>query len=841
MSLFNRKIELQNVGTAPTLSTRAGGLLYVQSDLLIYENSSGQSVIGGGPSTSVTKLDDLSDVVITNGGVLPTIRMNGTLNNIFIGINSGNNSATGSGNCGYGEGSILSLTNGVNNTSVGTNAGNAITTGTNQTFIGYGAGSLCTDASGNTAIGANAFSNATGGNNNSAIGEDTLQYNNLGSDNTVAGQSAGRNNSNGNFNCFYGVRSGFNNTTGSGNIYCGYESGNQAGFATLSNQFVVANNAVTQLLRGDLANSNLIIGYNGVALPDFKTATNALMLLEGTAPNDDPAVGACIIYSEGGLLKYRGNTGSVITLDGLVPYLTQNISNTGLGFEALNSIIGGANNTAYGYRTLYSLVSGNNNVAIGHSAMLNSTSGSRNIAIGAYAGEAIASVTDNVLIGDLAGNTMSTTGIRNICIGSSAGTLLAGNESVLIGHFAGSGMGAATKNVCIGTFAGTAGTTVAGMVAVGMNALANNTSFNGNTAVGYQSGMNTAAINNSYFGYNSGSANILGENLVYIGYNAGRLCTVSNNTFVGASAGADALITTRTVLVGTSAGSSLVSGADNVLIGFESGKSLISQSNNVFLGANVAPLSVTAAGSTLIGTNSGFKLNGGTNNTFVGFAAGAECITGIGNIFIGINAGNANGEVGYQAALNQFIVSNDSYAQLLRGDLGSQNLAIGVDTAFAPDFKSATKSLMLRQGAVPVNNSDVGEAIVYYNSGRLFMRAQNGAEELNRLTRQVTSIPSSGVYTVLTIPRSSGNSAFARFFFKSTIGLLLIQSGIHTVTWDNTGVNTTAHIATSTLSPSSPLAGLTWQVTNDGSTSILIQANVSSNNWQVTYTLCDLM
>lgn len=161
-----------------------------------------------------------------------------------------------------------------------------------------------------------------------------------------------------------------------------------------------------------------------------------------------------------------------------------NLLNTGMGYQTLNSNTTGAGNTAFGFQALRNHTVGNNNTAVGYQALRNNTGGNRNTAIGYralynnnganntavgfLAGCSITTGASNTLIGAYAGRCITTCN-SNVAIGFSALGVGNAHHSVGIGYGAGSVMGANGYGTFIGRFAGAA-VTGTGNTIIGANA-----------------------------------------------------------------------------------------------------------------------------------------------------------------------------------------------------------------------------------------------------------------------------------------------------------------------------------------------------------------------------------
>ena len=216
------------------------------------------------------------------------------------------------------------------------------------------------------------------------------------------------------------------------------------------------------------------------------------------------------------------------------------ITNTAVGYQALNANTIGSTNVAVGYQTLKN---GNNHqysVAVGYGALANSASNNSNTAIG-Y-------------------NSMGVTtaaGQANTCVGSDAGKNTTGGYNTFVGFGSGQASTSGSENTAFGAYSfyfNSTGTRNAGFglqslyrstgsdnAASGYFALQSMTSGSKNTALGsyagdkYGTGTNTnSTSNNSIFiGYDTRPLGLTQTNQVVIGY--GTTGLGDNTTVLGNS------------------------------------------------------------------------------------------------------------------------------------------------------------------------------------------------------------------------------------------------------------------------------------------------------------------
>ena len=170
--------------------------------------------------------------------------------------------------------------------------------------------------------------------------------------------------------------------------------------------------------------------------------------------------------------------------------LNDGLSNTIVGYQALEANTTGANNTANGYQALFSNTTGRWNTAIGFEALYKTT-GNGNTAIGF---EALYNTTidGNTAIGYQALFT-NTIGWDNTAIGYQAlykntGYGNTGYGNTAIGSYSLNSNTTGANNTAIGSFSLYMNTTGANNTVNGNQALFNNTTGSNNTAIGYQAG-----------------------------------------------------------------------------------------------------------------------------------------------------------------------------------------------------------------------------------------------------------------------------------------------------------------------------------------------------------------
>ncbi len=197
---------------------------------VIYQASGGN--VGIGTTTPAAALD-------VNGGInaAMTYQIGGnnvvnigspTDQNLFLGVEAGQNNAAGQG---------------ANNTFAGYRAGYSNTEGFSNSFYGDEAGYSNTYGSGNTFVGNMAGYNNISGRFNTFVSVQAGYSNIDGSYNAFHGYQAGYSNTRGNRNTFSGFQAGYGNTKGDKNVFVG----NMAGYSNTTGE----NNTFVGNMAGD--------------------------------------------------------------------------------------------------------------------------------------------------------------------------------------------------------------------------------------------------------------------------------------------------------------------------------------------------------------------------------------------------------------------------------------------------------------------------------------------------------------------------------------------------------------------------------------------------------------
>jgi trimeric autotransporter adhesin len=395
---------------------------------------------GTNPTINFIGTVDDNDIVFKRNGVVAG-RINSSLINTSIGLNTMANNTVGAGNAAFGNFALSNNISGSGNTAMGGYSLSTNTAGSANTATGYDALIANTTGNNNVAVGMNAMVSNNVGSNNVAIGTASLHFNtdkknlvaigdsalhNNGLGATIAGHSINNTavgsksllaNTTGSFNSGVGFRSLAKNTTGSENTAMG-------DFALFSTTTGNGNAAV-----GSSALENNTTGFSNVAVGNYALVSNTL-------GSNQVAIGDSALYNSQTQFL-TGETG---------PYTYSP-----------------SNNTAIGSKALYGNTYGNNNTAIGSNAMQNSIA-DRSLAIGLNAFK-------------------NGGGFENIAIGSSSMLNASGGYNTTVGDFA------LTNNT--GSFNTALGRASMGQnksggnnTALGTNSLSFNRTGNYNTAIG---------------------------------------------------------------------------------------------------------------------------------------------------------------------------------------------------------------------------------------------------------------------------------------------------------------------------------------------------------------------
>lgn len=206
--------------------------------------------------------------------------------NLFFGINAGNNTLSGTLNFYFGNQSGKSTTSGSNNIYFGYQSGFSSTTANNNLGIGnYSLYSTSNNGNFNLAIGYGACYTNTTSDSNVVIGYYAGRYTagnsntllgtragygvtgNVYSHNTAIGYQSQYSITTGSYNTSLGYMSGYSNASGSNNVFIGYKAGYSE---TGSNKLYIDNSATaTPLIHGDFSTNLITINGNETITGDI--------------------------------------------------------------------------------------------------------------------------------------------------------------------------------------------------------------------------------------------------------------------------------------------------------------------------------------------------------------------------------------------------------------------------------------------------------------------------------------------------------------------------------------------------------------------------------------------
>lgn len=309
----------------------------------------------------------------SNATSLETRLTTSSLNNIFLGKNSGRYNISGDRNIALGHETLRDNTSGIWNSAIGDEALRDNTVGTRNIAIGRVALKENVSGDRNIAIGTFSLTRNKTGRGNIAIGADSLWYNTSGTHNVAVGLLA------------LG-----GNTTGEYNIALGASS--MGGGTGTGNHSVAIGNLALYYNRGD---NNFAFGMRS--------------MYRNTTGYNNGAIGYdSLFFNETGRSNFAfGNRTLYRNVDG-----SHNIA---LGHMALYNNLD-SNNIALGYNAAYENTEGSDNIALGQNAFYKNQVGQRNIMLGRNTG------TDtqgsyNTYIGVAAGSNAGNSGDNNILIG----------------------------------------------------------------------------------------------------------------------------------------------------------------------------------------------------------------------------------------------------------------------------------------------------------------------------------------------------------------------------------------------------------------------------------------
>ncbi len=663
--------------------------------------------------------------------------------NIALGPNALSGATSGSYNFAAGDGALYTLASGSGNVAIGLRALNAGHGGSDSIAIGRYAqeymrtysGSSTNIALGQFAMRGSATPTQNTGTHNFAAGSAALTGLTSGSYNVAAGTYALTNTTTGSQNAAIGPWALQSNTTGNDNIAVGYSA---LRANTVGSHSIALGRGAQQSMRSSsnsVPANNIAFGYNamnGSANPAANTGRNntaigEMSLYSLTSGSYNFAAGTRALYSNSSGLhnvaigfyalnatQGHGNIG----IGDNAQRNTMGSYNIALGSNALRGSVTPASNTgtsnfAAGFQTLYNNTSGGHNFAAGWTALTKNTTGTGNVAIGGNA---------------LANNDV---GSYSVAVGYDAQTFMVGGYNVAVGYSALRGSTApatntGSNNVAFGTqalYANSSGsynfaaghhslqsnTSGSYNTAIGITALSNNTTGNGNFAVGSSAlGANTTgshsiavgAYAQQYMRPTFNGYNVAFGIYALRGSNDPTANTGTHNFAVGNAAMMQNSSGSNNVALGWNALAANTTGWNNLAVGQNAMGGNTTGSNNIALGQNALIGAATSHESIAIGTSAQSRMApvGAAYNV----AIGASALSG--SATVTANTGTYNTAAGYHALLNN---SSGRYnvglgASALAGNAtGTYNAALGAGA----DVGSPNLTYATAVGAGTVVNS----------------------------------------------------------------------------------------------------------------------------------------
>ena len=267
-----------------TLAVRDATTLSNGLNLFGTANISGAVNISGAANISGATV--LSSTLNVNGVAIMSNTLQ--LNNNLLFQNALSNIRIGS-NIGLG-------TTGANNIVIGNNAGVGLTSGTSNAVFGTSAGSNLSVGLCNAIFGAFAGRDLSNGLLNTLVGVNAGLQNVAGLANTFVGATAGSATTAGSNNTFIGFGAG-GLGSGNSNVFIGNAAGNSSAFSNISSTLVIANNATSNLIRGDFATRRLGINLPLAAAPAYTLDVNGDTNVSGTLALNGRLIGHYITLS----------------------------------------------------------------------------------------------------------------------------------------------------------------------------------------------------------------------------------------------------------------------------------------------------------------------------------------------------------------------------------------------------------------------------------------------------------------------------------------------------------------------------------------------------------------
>ncbi len=307
-------------GSAGQLQFNAAGAFAGDAGLT-YDDTTDTLTLGGALKLPTTSSAGAGSVQLNGQRFLHGF---GAINNAFVGVNAGNFSMTGVGNCAVGYVALSAVTTGSYNMAFGQAALGSLTTGAGNVAIGNSSLGQQAAGSGNVGVGSGTLAFNTGGSGNVAIGDSAAGTAGAATGLIAIGQQAGNAATAPAYSILIGRLAGYQITTGGGNVCIGHQTG--AGLTTGANNTIVgsmvtglpaamSNNVVIADGNGNRRFNADAAGNIGLNTPDqYGGGAGVVGIKNCTAvPSANPAGGG-VLFVEAGALKFRGAGGTVTTI-----------------------------------------------------------------------------------------------------------------------------------------------------------------------------------------------------------------------------------------------------------------------------------------------------------------------------------------------------------------------------------------------------------------------------------------------------------------------------------------------------------------------------------------------
>jgi hypothetical protein len=391
----------------------------------------------------------------------------GGFSNLFMGHESGKFNIDGKNNVFLGNGCGFNNRTGLDNVFIGNESGFLNNSGTNNTFIGYRCGYNNNDGSNNIFMGYQSGYNNDGGSENIFVGYECGFQNTSGKQNIFMGYQCGFQNTTGEQNIFMGYQCGFQNTTGSRNIFIGYKTGRE--------NTTGSGNIIIGIEKKDGSNT---YETNDGNIIDIDPETNNINVIRGEE-NDFRFI-TVITDKEDPANIETSTTTTTTSLKGKT-----GTNNTILGVDAGSLYVQGSG-------------TGVNNVLIGHSSGQSSDQLVNNTYLGYLSGENSNSVINNTLLGALTCSDNGNIGNYNTFIGYASGkSQLISERCLFAGDFSGYNQQLSDHIISLGSSSGYNMNQCSEIISLGHSSCNDATVCNHSIFIGNNSGYSANNINHS--------------------------------------------------------------------------------------------------------------------------------------------------------------------------------------------------------------------------------------------------------------------------------------------------------------------------------------------------------